>query len=78
MEAGASGSYNAKSGVGIIIDKETGKILYMGVRNKYCADCCKENIMVIAQNILVFRSSSAMETDTIVDGFRKTTWITIH
>ena len=32
-------SYNAKSGVGIIIDKETGKILYMGVRNKYCSVC---------------------------------------
>ena len=34
-------SYNAKSGVGIIIGKETGKILFMGVRNKYCAVCSK-------------------------------------
>ena len=28
--------YNAKSGLGIIIGKETGKISYLGVRNKYC------------------------------------------
>ena len=31
--------YNAKSGVGIIIGKETKKLLYLGVRNKYCAAC---------------------------------------
>lgn len=31
-------SYNAKSGVAIIIGKETGKVLHLGVRNKYCAD----------------------------------------
>ena len=34
-------SYNAKSGVGIIIGKETGKILFMSVRNNYCAVCSK-------------------------------------
>ena len=32
-------SYNAKSGVGIIIGKETRKLLHIGVRNKYCAAC---------------------------------------
>jgi len=32
-------SYNAKSVVGIIIGKETGKILFMGVRNKYRTVC---------------------------------------
>ena len=32
-------SYNAKSGVGIIIGKETGKLLHLGVRNKYCGAC---------------------------------------
>ncbi len=30
-------SYNAKSGVAIIIGKATGKLLYLGVRNKYCS-----------------------------------------
>jgi len=32
-------SYNAKSGVGVIIGLETQKILFMGVRNKYCSIC---------------------------------------
>ena len=32
-------SYNAKSGVAIIIGKATGKILYMGVRIKFCSIC---------------------------------------
>ena len=32
-------SYNAKSGVGIIIGQITGKILHIGVRNKYCSAC---------------------------------------
>lgn len=34
-------SYNAKSGVGIIIGQRTGKLLYLGVRNKYCASCAQ-------------------------------------
>ena len=34
-------SYNAKSGVEIIIGKDTGKNLFMGVRNKHCAVCSK-------------------------------------
>ena len=31
--------YNALSGVGVgvIVGKHTGKLLYIGVRNKYCA-----------------------------------------
>ncbi len=33
-------SYNAKSGVAIIIGKETGKLLHLGVRNKYCRYWC--------------------------------------
>ena len=32
-------SYNAKSGVAIIIGKETGKLLHIGVRNKFCHAC---------------------------------------
>ena len=32
-------SYNAKSGVAIIIEKKTGKLLYIEVRNKYCTMC---------------------------------------
>ena len=34
-------SYNAKSGVGIIIGFYTQKLLHIGVRNKYCAACAR-------------------------------------
>ena len=43
-------SYNAKSGVAIIIDKETGKLLFIGIRNKYCHACAlggKRRIMPV-------------------------------
>ena len=33
--------YNANSGVAIIIGKATGKLLYLGVRNKYCSACAQ-------------------------------------
>jgi len=32
-------SYSAKSWVGIIIGQANGKLLYIGVRNKYCTAC---------------------------------------
>lgn len=63
-------SYNANSGVGIIIGKETGKILYMGVRNKYCHTCARN---ISPDKHVCFRnwseSSSEMETDIILEGF---------
>ena len=34
-------SYNAKSGVAIIIGKATEKLLHLGVRNKYCSACAQ-------------------------------------
>ena len=65
-------SYNAKSGVGIIIGQATGKLLYIGVRNKYCSACtqgiskdkhqCHKNWD---------DSSSEMEADIILEGFKK-------
>ena len=64
-------TYNAKSGVGVIIGKCTGKLLHIGVRNKYCTSCtqgipkdkhdCYKNWE---------ESSSQMETDIILEGFR--------
>ena len=63
-------SYNAKSGAAIIIGKATGKLLHVGVRNKYCFACsqgipqekhsCYKNWSA---------SSSEMETDIILEGF---------
>lgn len=32
-------SYNAKSGVAVVIGNVTKKLLYLGVRNKYCSVC---------------------------------------
>ena len=65
-------SYNVKSGVGIIIGKETKKILYLGVQNKYCTVCNKAAGGTIPQHTC-FRnwdeSSAAMETDIILKGF---------
>ena len=61
-------SYNAKSGVGVIIGYYTQKLLHIGVRNKYCAACARgieDHICYQNWN----ESSSAMETDIIIDGF---------
>ena len=60
-------SYNAKSGVAIIIGKENGKLLYIGVRNKYCHACTRG----IPDHICFknwTESSSEMETDIILEG----------
>lgn len=63
-------SYNAKSGVAIIIGKATGKLLHIGVRNKYCHACATG---VPQKNHVCYKnwssSSSEMETDIIVEGF---------
>ncbi len=63
-------SYNANSGVGIIVGKATGKLLHLGVRNKFCSACaqgipqdrhhCYKNWSAL---------SSEMETDIILEGF---------
>ena len=62
-------SYNAKSGVAIIIGKEKGKLLFIGVRNKYCNACAsgKKNNHAYFRNWNA--SSSEMETDIILEGF---------
>ena len=63
-------SYNAKSGVGIIIGLETNKLLHVSVRNKYCAACATG---IPKDHHSCYHnwedSSSGMETDTILEGF---------
>ncbi len=63
-------SYNANSGVGIIIGKRTRKLLYVGVRNKYCHACATN---IPKDKHVCFknwnRSSSEMEADIILEGF---------
>lgn len=65
-------SYNAKSGVAIIIGQQTGKILFMGVRNKFCTAC---TLGIPVDKHHCYKnwdsSSSEMETDVILEGFQK-------
>lgn len=65
-------SYNAKSGVGIIMGKETGKLLYIGVRNKFCSACAQG---IAVESHACYKnwaaSSSQMETDIILEGFKE-------
>ena len=62
-------SYNAKSGVAII-GKCTGKLLHIGVRNKYCTACTQG---IPKEKHECYKnwdeSSSQMETDIILEGF---------
>ena len=64
-------SYNANSGVAIIIGKATGKLLHLGVRNKYCSACTQG---ISKEQHTCFKnwtsSSSEMETDVVLEGFR--------
>ena len=65
-------SYNAKSGVGIIIGQKTRKLLYIGVRNKYCTSCAQG---IPQEQHICYRnwdaSSSQMETSIILEGFKE-------
>lgn len=68
-------SYNAKSGVAVVIGNATKKLLYLGVRNKYCCICAvAANKGTPPKEHKCFRnwagSSRAMETDMIVEGFK--------
>lgn len=68
-------SYNAKSGVAVIIGNATKKLLYLAVRNKYCSICTvARNKGVPSKQHKCFKnwagSSCGMEADMIVEGFR--------
>lgn len=65
-------SYNAKSGVGVIIGMKTKKLLHIGVRNKFCTACIQghaKDSHVCYKNW--DKSSSEMESDIILEGFCK-------
>ena len=69
-------SYNAKSGVAIVIGQATGKVLHLGVRNKYCSVCTvAENQKVPPPQHDCHRNwdgpSSSMETDILVNTFKE-------
>ncbi|KAK4882011.1 hypothetical protein RN001_005330 [Aquatica leii] len=67
-------NYNAASGVAVIIGRETKKVLYLGIRNKFCIICTKAtNKDIEPAPHTCFKnwagSSSGMESDIIVEGF---------
>ena len=67
-------SYNANSGVAVIFGAATKRLLYIGVRNKYCSICAVSNGKGIpAPEHKCYRnwsgSSSSMEADIILQGF---------
>lgn len=60
---------------GCIIGFRTGKILYLGIRNKYCTVCARaKNIEPETPPHKCFKNwsgtSTAMESDIIVEGFK--------
>jgi len=67
-------SYNANSGVGVIFGAHTKKLLFIGVRNKYCSICAiAAHKQLPAPRHQCFKnwsgSSCSMESDIIVEGF---------
>lgn len=68
-------SYNANSGVGVIFGAATKKLLYMGVKNKYCAVCSiAQRKSIQPSRHMCFKnwtgSSTSMEADIISSGFQ--------
>lgn len=61
-------SYNAKSGVGIIIGQQTGNILHIGVRNKYCSACAQG---VPTDKHHCFQNWNASSSEMETDNFRR-------
>lgn len=73
-----TGRYDSLSGVGTICGARTGKVLHMSVRNKYCSICVKAEklnkepaIHKCYKNWGRDCSSTSMEADTIVEGFKR-------
>ena len=69
-------SYNANSGVGVIFGAATKALLFIGVRNKYCSICAinNRNETPIPTHQCYRNwsgSSSSMEADIILEGFRQ-------
>jgi hypothetical protein len=64
-------SYNAKSGVAVLFGQVTGKLLHIGVRNKYCTACAQGSP---SDKHVCYKnwegSSSEMETDIVIEAFK--------
>lgn len=68
-------NFTALSGVGAIVGAYTGKVLWIGVRNRYCVTCVraankKETPKLHSCTKNFTGPSSEMEWETILDGFK--------
>ncbi|KAK5648190.1 hypothetical protein RI129_003082 [Pyrocoelia pectoralis] len=68
------GNYNSLSGVATIIGVKSGKVLYLGVKNRYCCVCQRaENRGEVPVKHTCYKnwklSSTAMEATIIAEGF---------
>ncbi|XP_011684750.1 PREDICTED: venom prothrombin activator nigrarin-D-like [Wasmannia auropunctata] len=71
-------NYDSLSGVGAIIGYRTRKVLFVGIRNKFCTVCdmaerksIKARVHKCYKNFDRNESSTRMESDAIVEGFKK-------
>lgn len=69
-------NYNALSGAAAIIGKKTGKILFLGIKNKYCCICAKAaKEKMDPKEHRCFKNydgpSTNMESEILVEGFKK-------
>ncbi|XP_046961250.1 uncharacterized protein LOC124530923 [Vanessa cardui] len=74
-------NYSALSGAAAIIGRKTGKILYLGVRNKYCYHCdrAEKKKIAVAEHFCSKNysgPSTGMESEIIVEGFKQS--LAIH
>lgn len=70
-------AYDSLSGVGAIIGYRTRKVLYVGIRNKFCIKCyIAERKGLVAKDHKCYKnfdrnvSSTRMESDAIAEGFK--------
>ncbi|OXU18598.1 hypothetical protein TSAR_015874, partial [Trichomalopsis sarcophagae] len=73
-----NGRYDSNSGMAIIVEYHTQRILYIGIRNKYCFVCARaENQNIPAKKHICYKnyssnkSASSIETDIITEGFKQ-------
>lgn len=68
-------NYKAPSGAAAIIGRRTRKVLYIGIKNKYCLVCARaSNKNVVPKEHTCFKnfegSSSSMEAEIMAEGFK--------
>ncbi|KYN22627.1 hypothetical protein ALC57_04966 [Trachymyrmex cornetzi] len=76
MKRSYGNAYDSLAGIGAVIGYRTGKVLFVGIRNKYCTICdmaerngCEPRAHKCYKNFDRNASSTRMESDAIAEGF---------